>query len=278
MRLSIACFAFAWTAASANIATIGAAESILGTPLPKVGRPLPNAHAHNDYEHARPLLDALALGFGSVEADIHLTNGVLLVGHDAEDLRPGRTLQKLYLEPLRELAAKNGGRIYRDAPPLILLVDIKTEAEATYAALRLVLAEQGGLLTRFKGTEMERGAVTVILSGNRPRETLQAEQERLAAFDGRLADLDSGWPKAFMPLVSDNWRLHFAWKGEGAVPESDRAKLAGIIARAKADGRMIRFWGVPDGPAAWKILRDAQVSLIGTDNLTGLADFLRPSN
>ena len=32
----------------------------------------PVAHAHNDYEHARPLHDALARGFGSVEADIWL--------------------------------------------------------------------------------------------------------------------------------------------------------------------------------------------------------------
>src|SRR5436190_1820266 len=38
-------------------------------------RCLPNAHAHNDYLHTRPLLDALDQGFCSVEADIHLVNG-----------------------------------------------------------------------------------------------------------------------------------------------------------------------------------------------------------
>jgi len=32
--------------------------------------PLIPAHAHNDYLHARPLLDALDHGFCSVEADI----------------------------------------------------------------------------------------------------------------------------------------------------------------------------------------------------------------
>ena len=43
--------------------------------------PLPRAHAHNDYYHRRPLLDALDQGFCSVEADIYLVEDRLLVGH-----------------------------------------------------------------------------------------------------------------------------------------------------------------------------------------------------
>ena len=67
-------------------------------------QPLQQAHAHNDYEHARPLLDALDHGFCGVEADIYLVDGKLLVAHDRKDLRPERTLQALYLDPLRERA------------------------------------------------------------------------------------------------------------------------------------------------------------------------------
>ena len=48
--------------------------------------PLTNAHAHNDYEHTRPLFDALDQGFNSVEADVFLVDGKLLVGHTAFDL------------------------------------------------------------------------------------------------------------------------------------------------------------------------------------------------
>src|SRR4051812_2888640 len=43
--------------------------------------PLQRAHAHNDYEHRRPLFDALARGFSSVEADVWLSRGKLLVAH-----------------------------------------------------------------------------------------------------------------------------------------------------------------------------------------------------
>src|SRR5437868_14769766 len=76
-------------------------------------KPLPQAHAHNDYEHARPLFDALDHGFCSVEADIWLVDGQLLIGHDRKDLKPGRTLESLYLDPLRERTKTNGGRVYR---------------------------------------------------------------------------------------------------------------------------------------------------------------------
>ena len=54
------------------------------------------AHAHNDYLHARPLLDALECGFCSVEADIYLVDGQLLVAHTQLELSPDRTLRSLY--------------------------------------------------------------------------------------------------------------------------------------------------------------------------------------
>ena len=107
-------------------------------------KPLPEAHAHNDYDHARPLFDALDHGFCSVEADIWLTPDGLLVAHDRKDLRPGRTLEALYLDPLRERIQANGGRVYRGGPIFHLLIDVKTEADETYAVLDKVLARLCG--------------------------------------------------------------------------------------------------------------------------------------
>src|SRR2546428_201080 len=76
--------------------------------------PLVHAHAHNDYEHKRPLLDALDHGFCSVEADIFLVDGKLLVAHELGQTKPERTLQALYLDPLRERVKANGGRVLKD--------------------------------------------------------------------------------------------------------------------------------------------------------------------
>ncbi|MCY2994623.1 MAG: hypothetical protein NTY19_43195 [Planctomycetota bacterium] len=92
---------------------------IAGCPGASVAQPLIRAHAHNDYQHSRPLLDALDHGFCSVEADIFLVDGQLLVGHTALELKPQRTLQALYLDPLRHRVQDNGGRVYRDGPQIV---------------------------------------------------------------------------------------------------------------------------------------------------------------
>src|SRR5687768_10216898 len=98
--------------------------------------PLFNAFAHNDYAHARPLFDALEHGFAGVEADVFFVDGQLLVGHDEKELRPERTLASLYLDPLKKHLAKNGGRVYRGRPGFWLMIDVKSDAGLTYAALR----------------------------------------------------------------------------------------------------------------------------------------------
>lgn len=237
--------------------------------------PLVRAHAHNDYEHSRPLLDALAQGFCSVEADVWLVDGELLVAHDRDQVKAGRTLEVLYLVPLHERVRAHGGRVFRDGPGFTLLIDFKSEAEPTYAALKEVLAKHTEMLTRFDGGEVRTNAVTVIISGNRPFATVAAETDRLAALDGRLSDLDQLPPLPVMPLISDNWRNHFTWRGEGAFLEAEAAKLADLVKRVHAAGRQLRFWAAPDLPAGWQVQLDAGVDLVNTDKLAELGATIR---
>lgn len=239
--------------------------------------PLPDAHAHNDYEHPRPLLDALDQGFCSVEADIYLIDGKLLVAHNREDVSPDRTLQRLYLDPLRNRAETNHGRIFPEIPSITLLIDIKSDAASTYAALERVLKPYQAILTEFNHAGIRTNAVTVIVSGNRPREQMTHEPIRLAAYDGRLPDLESRAPVSLIPLISDNWATHFKWRGQGPIPDQDRQKLRSILDTAHKQGRRVRFWGAPDRPEAWGYFRDAGVDLINTDHLAELRRFLTGS-
>ncbi|PYI79924.1 MAG: hypothetical protein DME26_22600 [Verrucomicrobia bacterium] len=243
----------------------------------KEPKPLVRAHAHNDYEHKRPLLDALAHGFCGVEADIYLVEGKLLVAHDRNKVQPERTLQALYLDPLRERVRQNGGRVYRGGPSLTLLVDVKSDAEKTYAALREVLKEYDAVLTKFSSDRTETNAITVIISGNRAKRMMTEEKVRYAAYDGRLEDLDGAESKDFIPLVSDNWSRIFSWKGVGPFPAAERGKLSELINKAHQQGRRVRFWATPDAPAVWSELLAADVDLINTDDLAGLDKFLRTS-
>ena len=237
--------------------------------------PLKQAHAHNDYEHKRPLFDALDQGFCSVEADIFLTEHGLLVAHNAVDLKPERTLQTLYLNPLRERVKANGGRIHPGAAPFYLLIDVKTEAKSTYAALAKVLAEYADMLTVTQGGKTKVQAVTVVVSGNCDREGISAEKVRYAAIDGRPIDLDGSAPAALVPWVSASWGSQFKWKGDGAMPDAERTKLRNYVKKAHDQGRMVRFWATPDAAPAWEQQLAAGVDLINTDRLAELRQFLR---
>lgn len=240
-----------------------------------MAKPLLRAHSHNDYAHTRPLLDALDQGFCSVEADIYLEGGKLLVGHDKKDLTPERTLTALYLEPLWQRVKQNRGQVYPEPAPLTLLVDIKTDGPRVYAALKDVLKPYAPMLTQFTGEKIERRAVTIILSGDRPREILERERTRLAALDGRPEDLGKGSSPALIPLVSQSWPSLFKWYGAGPISRADREKLASLVDQAHTEGRTIRFWAAPDTPAGWSICWSAGVDYLNTDHLPELAQFLQ---
>jgi glycerophosphoryl diester phosphodiesterase len=238
--------------------------------------PLTRAHAHNDYEHQRPLLDALDHGFCSVEADIWLRDGKLLVGHDESSLRPERTLDALYLAPLRKRIAKNEGRVYPKGQRFWLLVDIKTDAKSTYLALHAELEKYADLISTVRDGRLKQQALMVVASGYRARELMAEQPVRYAGFDGRLEDLDSMEPAEFMPMISDRWDKHFSWRGEGSMPTAEREKLQRIVKQAHARGRIVRLWATPELPTVWKELQAAEVDLINTDRLAELRDFLTP--
>jgi hypothetical protein len=126
--------------------------------------PLTRVHAHNDYEHKRPLFDALDHGFCSVEADIYLVDGQLLVAHERSQVKPERTLQALYLDPLRERVKKNGGRVYPNGPEVTLLIDLKSGWTEIYPVLRRVLKDYADMLVTFQDGRRTTNAILAVIT------------------------------------------------------------------------------------------------------------------
>ncbi|HEY2761751.1 MAG TPA: phosphatidylinositol-specific phospholipase C/glycerophosphodiester phosphodiesterase family protein [Pirellulales bacterium] len=252
--------------------TIFIASLALAADAPVI--PLKNAHAHNDYEHTRPLFDALDQGFDSVEADVFLVDGKLLVGHTVLDLKPGRTLESLYLDPLRERIRANGGRLYKNGPQAWLLVDVKTEANSTYAVLHEILAKYADILTTIDNGKVEPKAITVVVSGNMAKAAMAKQTKRYSGYDGRAPDVNSDVPADLMPWISDNWTKLFKWNGNGPIPADEKAKLHDFVAKAHKHGKLVRFWATPEKTTFWAQLRAADVDLINTDQLAELSKFL----
>jgi hypothetical protein len=240
--------------------------------------PLENAHAHNDYLHDRPLFDALDHGFTSLEADIFLIDGQLLVGHARDALKPERTLESLYLAPLAKRVYENGAHVYSKPGRFFLLIDIKDDPAQTYRVLEKVLAKYADMLTTVEAGNLRPGAIAVVLTGNRPTIDVSSPQVRYVGLDGRLSDLNSRDPAHWMPMISDNWPKTFTWKGDGPMPAKEEAKLRSIVKQVHTAGRMVRFWGTPENEAVWRELRTAGVDLINTDQLERLAKFLNAAD
>ncbi|MFF3061113.1 phosphatidylinositol-specific phospholipase C/glycerophosphodiester phosphodiesterase family protein [Streptomyces sp. NPDC057909] len=245
-------------------------------------RPLRQAHAHNDYLHTRPLHDALSHGFTSVEADIFLVDGELLVAHEATDLDPTRTLASLYLSPLLARVRANHGTVYAGyREPVQLLIDIKTDGAAAYLELDRQLRRYRRMLTSYHDGRVRTGAVTPVISGDRAaRVPMEAQRTRLAFYDGRLDDLGTAATASFIPLISSNWTESFGWLGTGPFPAAERDRLRSLVGAAHRGGQRVRFWATPDvaGPerdAVWTELLAAGVDHLNTDDLAGLERFLR---
>lgn len=259
----------------ASVVSILLAWTFAAAPKPSAPpTPILHAHAHNDYEHKRPLFDALDNGFTSVEADVHLVDGKLLVAHDRRQVKPDRTLQSLYLDPLRQRIEANGGRVYPGGPPVVLLIDVKGDAAKTYAALKSVFRDYAPILTRWRDDKPEYRGLLVIITGNRSQKLIAADRERYAACDGSLSDLKSDPPAALVPWISAQWTRSFKWKGRGPMPADELAKLRDIVQKCHVQHRKLRFWGSPDFPEFWKVLRDNGVDLINTDHLAECRAFL----
>ena len=238
--------------------------------------PLPGAHAHNDYEHKRPLLDALDHGFTSIEADVQLIDGKLYVGHNMPKGKNNLpTLEDAYMKPLEKRIKSHRGQVYEGyAKPVYLMIDFKTEAGPTYAALEKILSKYQDMLTSWQGTVQHNGPILVFISGNRPIETILHQAHRLAALDGRPEDLGKGIDAAYMPVVSDDYHKIIQWDGTGKIPDSDMQTLETLARKTHAEGKKLRLWATPETEDAWAALKKAGIDFLNTDQLARLQQFL----
>ncbi len=238
--------------------------------------PLPNAHAHNDYRHQRPLMEALENGFTSIEIDIHAINGDCYVAHDKPlQLREEKKIENLYFKPLVSFIEKNNGEIYPGYEgPFYLMMDFKTDAQANYQALKKALPSIQPYLTSYQNGVQKKGLITIFISGNRPIEMIKNDPQRLVAIDGRPSDLGKGYSSDLMPVISSSYRSHFSWRGRKAMPADELALMEEMVDKTHKENKRLRFWATPEKKVVWKTLKQAGVDLLNTDRLVALREFL----
>lgn len=220
-------------------------------------------HSHNDYAQRVPFYQAYAQQVLSIEADVFLHDGQLLVGHDVEDLRADMTFEALYVEPIVTLFARNGGRAFRDSDQTLqLMVELKSETDPTLRAVAALL----GRWPEVFDPEVNPAAVRVAVTGRVPAPEAFDRYPRFLGFDG-------AWDADYTPeqleriaLISTNFRDFSQWNGKGTIIPAEKERLEQVIDRAHEQGKPVRFWNAPEGTTVYYTFYDMGIDYINTDN------------
>jgi non-heme chloroperoxidase len=221
------------------------------------------AYAHNDYANSRPLFDALALGFRGVEVDLFLVGGSLVAGHERASATAGRTLETLYLDPLRR-RKQHCGRIIAGSAPFLLAIELKERDRAAFDSLVAVLGRYAELFEPAAATPAE-----VVLVGWHPPVAEMHPDGRVplrlqARVGGRAEQLEVD-TSSVVRLVSLDYGKTVRWSGQGPVPPGATRWLAALGREKGAGaGRMARVHNVPTNASVYRLLLGAGVDLLGT--------------
>jgi alkaline phosphatase len=224
-------------------------------------------HSHNDYEQPIPFWTAYYAKAGSIEVDIYLEKGQILVGHDKEDLRPERTIQALYLDPIRQQLKQYQGKLAADNTyELQLLVDIKSPTNPCLDTLIAVLKNYPELINSKQ--------LQIVLSGNKPPVADFGKYPSFILYDGLPWENYAADITDRVPLLSANLRKYTSWGGKGIIPARELEALKKVILETHQKGKKIRFWNAPDFINAWYELGKLGVDYMNTDHIPELAGFM----
>ena len=226
-----------------------------------------NAHSHNDYEHPIPFLTAYFRHYGSIEADVFERNGQLFTAHTEETIRPDRTLEKLYLQPLREQIKKNGGTAYKNSKDTLqLMIDFKTTGVPTMKALVKILDRYPDIT--------KNPTVVITISGDQPALALWAQYPDYIHFDGKRGFAYTAAQEKRIPMYSVDIKQFTNWNGKGLIVKEERTKIQGWVDSVHQAGKKVRFWGMADNVNTWKTQMNMGVDYLGTDLVEEMANFL----
>jgi len=214
-------------------------------------------HSHNDYLQDLPFWTAFSAGASSIEIDVILKDGQLMVAHEPDTIDPRRTIESLYMDPISQ-GLKNGIISSFD---FHLLVDLKTAAHPTLEALLKIMKPYQTILY---GKDNPEG-LKLIISGNRPEPEAYKNYPEWMFFDYQSREMTPDLPWEKIGMVSLSFRQFSAWNGQGVMAPKEQEAVQAFIDRVHYFDKPARLWATPDSETAWKLFYTMGMDYINTD-------------
>jgi alkaline phosphatase len=221
-------------------------------------------HAHNDYQKPEPLTHSLRYKIFSIEADIYLSEGKLLVAHDKNELSRAKTLDAMYLQPLSQLYSYYHGTVSGDsAYAPILLIDIKENGEAVIAELIKRLASHRSVFDR----SVNPKAIQIVISGDRGAASKWTSYPPYLFFDGRPYEVYDNATLERVAFISDSYSKY--WRSE----DTACLQVRQLAQKVHHMNKLLRLWAIPDNADWWNRLHRLGVDIINTDKVAGCSTY-----
>ncbi len=223
-------------------------------------------HSHNDYLRNVPFWEAFGADAASIEVDVILQDGKLMVAHEKESIKPERTLRSLYFEPIQKAVSLEMIRDFN----FHLLLDAKTEGYSTLESIVLDAAD----FQDFLFSSQNPTGLKLIISGNRPKPEDYAKYPEWIFFDYQSKTLTADLPWEKIGMVSLSFRQFSVWNGKGRIVQAEKTELEKFISLVHSFQKPVRFWASPDSKSAWKAFYDMGIDYINTDQPVNAKNYL----
>ena len=216
-------------------------------------------HSHNDYTRTMPFYEAYSQHVQSIEADVFLIKGKLLVGHETHQTSADRTFQAMYAEPIAKVFRANGGRMWKDSDDCLqLMVETKSETKPCLNAVIKVLKNYPDVFCSPKG-------VKVIITGYDLKPEEFSDYPEWIYFDGRLSRNYTPDQLKRVGLFSECFGDYAHWNGKGNIVDPQLEALKAAIEKAHSLDKPIRFWEAPETTTAYYTFLNLGIDIFNTD-------------
>lgn len=227
-------------------------------------------HSQNDYNQSAPFYKAWSQKANSLDVNVFLHKGKLIVGNDCSKLDENETFEQFYLIPIQQMFKINNGRLWKDSEnSMQIFVKFQSDPEASICVLDSLI----NIYRNCFDSRINKFAAEIVITGNKPDKESFCNINDIFSFDGDIDILYDNNQLERIALFSDDFKKYSYWNGKGSLISADLEKINSTILKAHKSGKPIRFWNAPEGITAYYTFYNLGVDYFSTEHIEDCVSF-----